>query len=208
MRVLLISEGFHEHADTNWGEPADTGALQVLVRRILNREIEIENRKPNDREFRRIRIHGKGHAYEKVVLSFLNEAERREFDAVVFLIDEDGDRDRRVAMDLAQQDRRSSLPRACGVAIRSFDAWILADESALAAILESDPVIERDPERVKRPKSICVQRRNESGCGLRLRDLYAAYASHVDLELLKRRCPQGFAVFAERVASLTLSAGA
>lgn len=206
MRVLLVSEGFYEHSDSIWGEPGNAAALEVLVRRLLNRDVEFENRKPSDQEFRG-RVHGKGHRYEKVVAAFLQKAARRDFDAVVFLIDEDGDQDRRVAMDAAQQDVRSSLPRACGVAIRSFDAWILADELALADALRSEPVIESDPEHVRQPKSVCIQRRDDSGCGLRLRDLYADYASRADLELLKRRCPQGFAVFAERVTSLTLIAG-
>ncbi|MDQ3329402.1 MAG: DUF4276 family protein [Planctomycetota bacterium] len=202
MRVLLVSEGYHEHADAIWGSPGDTGALEVLVRRLLDREIDFESRKPNDRDFRRVRVHGKGHAYEKVVVPFLLEAERRGFDAVVFLIDEDGDQERRAAMEAAQANRRSALPRACGAAIRSFDAWMLADEQALSSLLGIAVSTSPEPERLRNPKAICERYRDEAGCKRRLRDLYANYASHAKLNLLKQRCPEGFGRFAERVENL------
>jgi hypothetical protein len=205
MRVLLVSEGLHELTDAVWGEDSRNGALEVLVRRLLDCEAEIVCCKPNDRAFRRTRVHGKGHAYEKIVVAFLLEAERRRFDAVVFLIDEDGDRERRAALDSAQISEQSILPRACGVAVRSFDAWILADESALAAVLRGECNAEKNPERLKDPKSKCLQKRDDSRCGLRLRDLYSEYAKQVDLTLLKERCPKGFAPFARRVEGLSRS---
>ncbi len=206
MKVLLVSEGFHEHSDPIYGDEGDRGALEILVRRLIGREIELESRKPNDREFRRTRVHGKGHAYEKVVIAFLQEAERRRFDAVVFLIDEDGEAERRTALDAAQVSERSPIPRACGVAIRSFDAWMLADERALAGVFGSNPGLQPEPEFHRDPKAICTKLRDESGCGRRLRDVYADYAGQADLGLLKQRCPLGFAPFAERVERLSLEA--
>lgn len=202
MKVLLVSEGMHEHADPIWGQPDDHGALEILVTRLLGQGVELESRKPSDRNFRRTRVHGKGQAYEKIVMAFLIEADRRGFDALIFLIDEDGRHERRAAMDAAQASGRATLPRACGVAIRTFDAWMLADERALAATLNVNVDAQSDPEELKEPKELCRRLRDGSGRGLRLRDVYATCAERADLQVLKRRCPQGFAPFAERVETL------
>jgi hypothetical protein len=74
--------------------------------------------------------HGKGQGYFKKALRWILEAERRGYDALVLVIDQDNTPERVQEINKAQNDQRVTLRRALGVAIRTFDAWMLADEQA------------------------------------------------------------------------------
>jgi hypothetical protein len=93
-----------------------------------------------------------------------------------------------------------------GVAIRSFDAWILADDSALSAVLGRTIPRQPDPEEIKDPKSECTKLRDASGKNIDLRDMYAEVAAQADLNTIAARCPKGFATFAQRVRLLQKAA--
>jgi hypothetical protein len=87
VRILIVSEGKHE-----LGGGDAPGALTVLVKRLTNVALNVEVRPMNDP---RVRIHrGSGHGFEKRAIAWLRHAEREEFEAVVIVIDEDGDPDR------------------------------------------------------------------------------------------------------------------
>ena len=47
------------------------------------------------------------------------------------------------------------LPRALGLAIKSFDAWVLADEVAMSTIVGHTVDRQRDMESLRDPKLIC-----------------------------------------------------
>jgi hypothetical protein len=94
------------------------------------------------------------------------------------------------------------LPRAIGIAVRTFDAWFLADHAALSQVLGTDIQMQSDPERLKDPKSACQGFTSRTSYEWRLRDVYSMTAAIADLELMKQRCPIGFAVFAGRVKAL------
>lgn len=88
------------------------------------------------------------------------------------------------------------------VAVRTFDAWMLADEAALTVVLSQQVNQQPVPERLPRPKTVCADILKAAGSSMPLSDLYAAVAAEADLDVLETRCPRGFAPFAARVREL------
>ncbi len=193
MRVLLVGEGPSELG----------GALEAFTQKLLNREAEFVCDKVSSPKVHMHLRAGKGARNTKRALGWIRRAQREGFDALVLVIDQDGKPDREKALTCAQEDERLALPRALGVAIRSFDAWILADERALTKALGYKVSRQKAPESIQKPKAICTRlldecREHDVGP----RDMYAAVARCVDISALEERCPKGFAPFAERVRRL------
>ena len=89
-----------------------------------------------------------------------------------------------------------------GVAVKMFDAWMLADEKALTEVLGCHVRKQRDPETIRKPKKDCA-RLLESGVNqMAQREMYAEVALRLDIEILTKRCPKGFKPFAERVRKM------
>jgi hypothetical protein len=77
-------------------------------------------------------------------------ATEKGFDALVFVTDADRQHERIPEFDQAQESTRFSISRALGIAVEAFDAWILADNSALSQVLEQAVSMQPLPE-VQRP---------------------------------------------------------
>ncbi len=191
MRVLIVGEG-----------PDEEAALPAVVRRLNGnvRDVVFDRFKNAPR-----RLHGRGQRLYKRAVDWIMEASHRGFDAVVLLIDEDGDADRRLAINTAQEHASTSFPRACGVAIRTFDAWFLADERALSSTLDREIQRQPDPESQRHPKAECEALIAQSGIVSRS-DLYRRLVDCMSLETVRERCPAGFRPFAERVEVLGAAA--
>jgi hypothetical protein len=198
MKVLIVSEGKNEiGAAPRDGMPQPKGALTVLVERLLERDIELEWLPVSDSRVMGYFVAGKtpmSTQYFKRAMAWVGYALEKGFEALVLVVDEDGYRERRTGIRLAQAETRVLLPRAMGVAIRTFDAWILADEEALSKVLGAPANRQRNPEDIHRPKERCE--------ALGLKGKYPMVAEVVDLKLLESRCPKGFRPFAERVRRL------
>lgn len=189
MRALILGDGANEQA-----------ALPLLVRR-LNHRVEDSV----FRQFRgnpRIKFHGRGDGLFKKAVRWMFVAQSEGFDAVIILVDHDTDATRPRQMTEAQEfDRVPLPPRACGVAIMEFDAWFLADEQALTRTLGHPVGRQPDPEHLADPKGVIdglIASSSYSGRSA----LYSSLAASVDLDQVRRRCPNGFAPFAERVEAL------
>ncbi len=148
------------------------------------------------------RIHGKGKGMFKKAVGWILDAANRHCDALVFLTDEDGDRSRLRQMDDAQHWNGTNLPRACGIAIRKFDAWFLADETVLEEILGAHVDRQPEPEKTAEPKAQCRSLLENSKLVDSLGELYEQVAQCINVGTLSDRCPNGFAPFAERVQAL------
>lgn len=195
MRILLVSEG-----------PSELhGALQNLVRRLGMIEDDIEVDRVSQRSVHA--HHGKGRGYFKRAVRWMLEAQKRGCDALILVIDQDGRPERTREIDEAQAYTGTPVLRALGVAIRTFDAWILADERALTGILETSVSRQPQPESILDPKGICRRLLHESECSMRLAEMYAATAEIADIAMLESRCPKGFAPFAQRVRGLSPEIG-
>lgn len=191
MRVLVVAEGRHELG----------GALELLIRRLATQPLECSFERVSHGN---IHVHrGKGREYFKKAIRWMLEAEKRDFDGVVLVIDQDNYPERKRELDDAQQHVQiTSIPRALGVAIRSFDAWMLADERALASVLQCAVSAAPAPEEINDPKGFCATVLRKSGRDLSQTEMYAAVARTAEISLLMRRCPHGFAPFADRVRKL------
>ena len=206
MKVLIVAEGIHELGDSAAPERGDesdhAGALQTLVRRLLPGEIEFIKRAFRSREIQLTAMRGMGSKLSKRILLWFRYAERHECDAVIILIDEDDDPRRRPEMESAQDQLGLRIRRACGLAIREFEAWIVADEGAFSTALGTTVDCQPAPERIRDPKRAFKDIHETSACRLWPRDVYAAVMAKVNLELLAKRCPRGFAPFEVRVRAL------
>jgi hypothetical protein len=120
----------------------------------------------------------------------------------VLVIDEDGHAERASELSAAQQYAGAAFPRAFGIAIRTFDAWMLADERALTTVLGCPIDRPPAPESLTNPKQYCKRLLEATGGQLSQSEMYAKLAEVIDLAMLEDRCPKGFAPFAARVRQL------
>lgn len=195
-KIWVIGEGKHEQE----------GALVHLVRRL------IPDAEACDFEFglwktprgvkRRFRSSELGDGVSKKFVAMLLDAERYGFDAVIALIDCDGDRSRIQAATKAQGEQAVPMPRAFGIAIETFDAWFLADEQALSGAFETSVNKQPSPESNSDAKASMKSLRNQSGSPLGLAELYCTLAQTSNLELVSKCCPKGFGVWKQRVEEL------
>jgi len=192
-----VSEGLHE----------GSGALEAFVRRVVPTATEYVFRRIKDSRFRV--HHGKDSGLFKRAVAWMLEARDDAFDAVVLVIDEDDDANRARELTKAQEDTKHApgMPRAMGVAVRTFDAWMLADEVVLSQVLRCQVLRLPDPERERDPKRRCVDLRDQAAIDLSQRDMYADIARQVDLHVLATRCPSGFGTFLARLRSCAETLG-
>lgn len=190
MRVLLVSEGKHERS----------GSLERLVRRLAPTELQLDQDRISRSDIHA--HHDKGCGYFKRVIRWMLEAQHRGYEALILLIDEDHYPERVAEISDAQESQLARLRRALGVAIHTFDAWMLADERCLARVLGCTIQRQPDPETIEAPKSACMALLARSGSQISQTQMYAAVMSLLELDALEARCPAGFAPFARRVRAL------
>lgn len=152
---------------------------------------------------------GKGHKYARKVKQALREAWEEKFDAVVIVVDRDREPNAERIVPLRQgrdEMAKEPFPRcAVGAAVEAFDAWMIVDGNAVKTC-QGDPIkTHLNPESLRgkegkgpgqHPKEVAA---SIFGGTSGLADKYAAVAKSVDLDLLERCCPQGFAPFADEV---------
>ena len=190
MRVLIVAEGPHELS----------GALENLVKKLGGDSSSFESDRISS-----TKIHnhpGKLPRLTKRAISWLKVAEQSNFDAIILIVDEDGQNERIQQLQNAQDSSISQLPRAMGVAVRTFDAWMLADEKALSEVLGYSINKQPDPETIRNPKQVCQELLEKSSVQMRQREMYAEVSSNIDIDILSNRCQKGFKPFAENVKNV------
>jgi hypothetical protein len=205
MKILLLSEGKHE-LGSDHPRSALESPLAILVRRLLgDTPIFFEREQLRAPTFRGQPIKvgkGKGLGFEKLLLTWMRVAEIHEFDAIVVVVDHDGDDNRIKAFNIAQANELFPIRRAFGIAIRTFDAWMLADEKALSDALCQVVPTQPSPEDESNPKRRCSEILDATASSLSQAEMYEKVASAVRLDMLQSRCSTGFKPFAERVRAL------
>jgi len=187
MRVLVVSEGKHELS----------GALENLLKKLGGVSESLEFDRVSNNKIHA--VHGKRQGYFKRAVRWLKEAEDRGANAIILLIDEDGKSERIREIKDAQDYHQSRLPRAMGVAIRTFDAWMLADEKALTEVLGYNVNRQPDPETVANPKQVCADLLADSDNGISQSEMYARVSCNINTDILCDRCQSGFKPFATYV---------
>jgi hypothetical protein len=198
MKILLVSEGKHEI-----GADAESSALAGLVCRIIGDNHEFTLEPVSNRKFKIHKPRGKSADYEKRALACVRYAEREGFEALILVVDEDGDIDREAGITNSQNYEGFRLPRALGLAIHSFDAWMLADHVAMSKVVDRTINLQKQPETIKDPKSQCTKILAEAECAQALSEVYRQIVAIVDLVRLTERCPKGYAPFQSRVRALS-----
>ena len=190
MRVLVVAEGKHELS----------GALENLLKRLGGDNAVFEFDRVSNKNIHA--FHGKGKRYFKRAFRWLKEAEKKGADALILLIDEDGKRERIEQIQETQDSLLSQLPRAMGVAIRMFDAWMLADEKALTEVLGNNVNRQTNPETIGNPKQVCAKLLADSQIQISQSEMYASVSSKINIEILCDRCQSGFKPFATYVRNI------
>ncbi len=190
MRVLVVAEGKHEQS----------GALENLLIRLGGDNSVFEFDRVSNKRIHA--FHGKGKGYLKRASRWLKEAEKKGVDALILLIDEDGKRERIDQIQEAQDSLLSQLPRAMGVAIRMFDAWMLADEKALTEVLGDNINRQSNPETIRKPKQVCAKLLEDSQIQISQREMYARVSCKINIDILCDRCQSGFKPFATYVRNI------
>ncbi len=197
MNILLVAEGEHE-----LNPDEENSALAQIVRRLLPSVSQIDRQKLSGRTVQLAPVPGKKLPHQKRLKLWIKWAEKQGYDAIIAVIDEDDKADRKQAVDDLQGSAFSSMPRALGLAIRMFDAWMLADEQALSAVLGGTVQRQKKPEGIRQPKEEFERLLEESLKSLSQREAYLQVAQYLDLDKMAERCPKGFAPFRRHVEQL------
>ncbi|HIJ54151.1 MAG TPA: DUF4276 family protein [Planctomycetes bacterium] len=185
-----MSEGKHEQS----------GALDNLLKRLGGHHHLFEHDRIANTDIPRVH---KGKGYFKKALRWVLKAENNGYDALIFLIDEDGIKKRVQEIREAQNHNLlSCLPRAMGVAIRTFDAWMLADEKALTEVLGYNVNRPPNPEAIPNPKEVCSDFLAVSDTRISQSEMYARVSHEINIDILCDRCQSGFRPFAMRVRNI------
>jgi hypothetical protein len=194
MRALFISEGPHE------GNLADERpqALRCLVQRVLPSQVSYEWLNVRDLP-RGNPLPGKGGGHFKLALKALWHATREQFKAVILVTDADGNRERITQFQQAQESDRFAVPRAFGIAVEEFDAWLLADHQALSQVFQRSVSMQRSCESTRHPKETCRELMKQHEWTGSQSELYEAVCQCADLQVVANRCPLGFAPFLDRL---------
>lgn len=207
MNVLLVSEGKHEgHADEEKPQ-----ALRALVARVLPADTTYEWLDVHDLPRGNI-IRGRGDGHFKLALKAMKHATDGGFDALVLVTDADRRDERTTQFDAAQQSTRFPIPRALGIAVEAFDAWILGDHQALSNVLKENVPLLPLPENYagpkgspKHPKQVCRSLMRQHSWGGSPSEFYEAVCLCADLDAVAGRCPRGFRPFLQRVRRLSVT---
>jgi hypothetical protein len=191
MKVLIVAEGKHESG----------GALKTLVGRVAGKCLECDFDRVQRHDIHA--HHGTGQGYYKKAIRWMLEAQKRGYEAIILLVDHDHQPRRRQELNQAQEDTSlARIARAVGVAVETFDAWMLADERALSDVLGTQVPRQQDPETICDPKAVCAELHDSSENQMSLTEMYAALAAIINIDTLEQRCPSGFAPFSCRMRLL------
>jgi hypothetical protein len=206
MRILLLSEGESEgRRNPDWPQ-----ALRTLVNKLLELGDDAYEWLDVHELPRRNPLKGEGRRYVGVGLKALRYAQEKQFAAVVLVADADRKHDRIVEFAEAQEHLAVfNIPRAFGIAVETFDAWMLADHQALTRVLKKQVHPMALPEtftggkgKPNHPKVVCQKLMAEHQWAGSPAAFYEAVSQEADLDVLADRCPKGFKPFLDRLRTL------
>jgi hypothetical protein len=186
--------------------PPTQGIVPILLHRLCNRPRNMLVKR-NAYAF----LHGKG-LPQKVRFARRQAFYNRSAGAV-FVIDSEGDQSdlkkKKAELEQGRSYDFPEFPTAIGVAQPCIESWLLADGAAIRRALElpATPAVPEQPEQLPAP---CRDAGNNpkavlsAAVGSRKQDLSAADKDKIaramnDLDLVRARCPLGFAPFADEV---------
>jgi hypothetical protein len=199
----IVGEGKTDLGVVAPPSPPNEGVVPILVHTLCDRPQKmLVKRRPF------ASLQGKGLA--KKVQFAKRQASCNRSDGAVFVIDSDGDLAGRLSELVEGRDRELPFyPMAVGVAHPCVEAWLLADPAAIRRALElgTTPQIPDGPEQL--PAPLRNRRHNPKTvhrdiAGAATKELGGKEKDSIatamnDLSLVRKRCPQSFAPFADEV---------
>jgi hypothetical protein len=154
-------------------------------------------------------MQGRGKLAQKVRFA-KRQARLNRSAGVTFVVDSEGDlKGRSRDLERGRRMEPGEFPMAVGVAHPCIESWLLADPMAIRRALDlpGNPPVPDEPESLPAPRQ---DRRNNPKTALAAtiggstRELSVAEKEKItaamnDMDLLRTRCPQGFAAFADEV---------
>jgi hypothetical protein len=205
LRVVVYAEGSGEGARGVLPAPGDPlkegalGAAHILVRRCLNADARIPEAAIRFDSPLRTRGHmprGSDFLHALTLAQLLTWLRPdMQPDLAVVIVDADGDSRRKPMLDEAVNKVR--VNRVVAVAVQEFEAWLIADEAAVAAVLGQRLSRSKAPEQMARREAkellkdwlaMSVQ------SGAAAWELRRRIADRADLAVIAERCP-AFAAF-------------
>ena len=228
MRVLFVGDGNHDIGPGDGTERPRRarGVIPILSEKVVPSISASESKSLTWREIRsfppsgRQRRPGRGGSsgYERRARLAATIAKVRQLDAVICVVDEDGDDTRlgRLQRCRVEPDGRGSppVPIACGAVVRTIEAWSLGAPHAIAEVLgvHIDRVRQHIPKKVEtlNPNSGKPERRSKTilaklaELGNRQDNIgfREDIAIHTNVNKLKKACPVGFAPFVKELDAL------
>ncbi len=206
-RIAVYGDGRHELGRDLGRElsPDSLPALPELVHRLLRSPSHLTY---TPKSFPAVPpVHGRGQKYARKAQQAIREAGRLQFAAVAILIDRDRQPDAKRIAPL--RDGRDAMmyggfpPCAVGMAVETFDAWMIADGKAAEAAGGDPAKSHPSPESLdgregsgRHPKDVAAE---VFGSAKGFGGKYAVAAASVDLRGLEKACPKGFKPFADEV---------
>lgn len=216
MKVLFVGEGNNDIGRSFGGIELQkaTGVVPTLCR-LMRPHIDDDSVAVS---WKQIRLHCRTKAlpgYDRKLKLAVELAIENGCTGTIAVVDEDNKPQRRSVLSEARNaiasDEETKLHRvAIGVAVKSLEAWTLADHEAIASVIGCAPecdgyrpaqvehLYQESDKPLKRPKDL-LKRVLELGHLEDSTDIRVDIAKQSNIETLKRHCPTGFKPFAEEV---------
>ncbi len=202
--IEVFGEGKTDVGDNPTPGPPDQGVVPILLHTLCGRPANMLVKR-----YGRRFMDQPGGLKRKVNFAVL-QARYSRSDGAAFVVDSEGELRKTVAaLARGREMTPGDFPLAIGVAHPCIEAWLLANAGAICRGLglPQPPQVPDQPEDLPAPQA---DRRNNPktvlarAAGSRRGDLQAdekdrIAAAMTDLDLARRRCPQGFAPFAGEV---------
>lgn len=214
-RVLILGDGAHELDGGAATDSDSEPALHCLIRRLAGDSESLVMESGRFREMGKVSAslvvrhaaNARAHAYRRKTMYAMQLAKQKGFDGVAILLDRDRKKEAETLTPL-REGRDSGRdaggpPCAVGVAVETFDAWMIADAGAIESAGGDKSKAHPSPEHLdgkegtgrhpkERAREVFTDEEHLGPC-------YRRVARSLDLDLLRKHCPKGFAPFAEDV---------
>lgn len=202
--IEVFGEGRTDVGDSAYPEPPREGVLPILLHTLCGKPDKMYVKR-----YGRPFLGQKGTLKRKVCFA-RRQAFYNQSNGAVFVVDSDGDlRKKRKKLDSGRELGPSGLPMAIGVAHPCIESWLLSDADALCCglnLTDASAVPEKPEElpapcrdRRHNPKTVLAALGNARQKKISVEDKNNIAKALSDMSLLRNRCPQGFAPFADEV---------
>ena len=202
--IEIYGEGKTDVGNDPTPRRATEGVVPILVRTLCGKPDQMLVKR-----YGKLFMMQKGTLPQKVRFA-KRQARLNRSDGAVFVADSEGVLKQGIAdLTKGRNMEQAEFPMAIGVAHPCIEAWLLADAAAIRRGLDlaGNPQVPDRPEQLpaprldkqRNPKTELARAAGSAKKELAVKQKDRIAAKMNDMELVRRRCPQGFAPFADEV---------